>query len=185
MMTILLGQKPLADFTNPIEMLKDCHRRIEHFLDTLRTLERTYRERALDDAGRRALEWAVNYFANFAPRHTADEEESLFPRLRHSEDPDVRASLANIDGLEHDHRRCEECHALVDQRIRQWLRAGELGSAERLELRGALDELAAIYAAHIQLEEQQVFSLAARILTTDQVSEIGHEMKARRALIHG
>jgi hemerythrin-like domain-containing protein len=180
MITITLGQKPLADFTNPIGMLKDCHRRIEHFLDALRTVERRYNDRPLDEEGRRVLEGAVNYFAHSAPRHTADEEQSLFPRVRHSDDRDARAAMTNLDSLEQDHRRCETFHARVDQLARQWLNTGELDSAQRSQLRAALDELATIYTAHIRLEEEQVFSLAARLLSAEQVSEIGSEMKARR-----
>lgn len=181
MIPITLGQKPLADFTNPIGMLTDCHRRIEHFLDVLRTVERRYSDRALDDEGSRLLEGAVNYFANSAPRHTADEEQSLFPRMRGSEDRDARAAMTNLDSLEQEHRRCERFHARVDQLARHWLNTGELDSAQHSQLRAALDELAAIYAAHIRLEEEQVFSLAARLLSAGQVSAIGNEMQARRS----
>lgn len=39
MMAVNLGEKPLATFSEPIEMLKDCHRRIEHFLGVLRKVE--------------------------------------------------------------------------------------------------------------------------------------------------
>jgi hemerythrin-like domain-containing protein len=54
-------------------MLKDCHRRIEHFLEVLRKVERRFVRGELDDQGRRALEAALDYFASFAPRHTAEQ----------------------------------------------------------------------------------------------------------------
>ena len=53
-MAVNLGDKPLAGFGEPIEMMKDCHRRIEHFLNVLRKVEGRFGEGVLDDEGRRA-----------------------------------------------------------------------------------------------------------------------------------
>lgn len=182
MMAVNLGDKPLAGFGEPIEMMKDCHRRIEHFLDVLRRVEAQFGEDELSDEGRRALAASLNYFANFAPRHTADEEQSLFPRMRRSNDPHARAVMADLESLEHDHRRCDECHALVDGVVRNWLETGHLDVGQRQQLRSALDELASIYAAHIQLEEQRIFAVASHILRPEQLRGIGEEMKERRSL---
>ena len=183
MMAVNLGDKPLATFREPVEMMKDCHRRIEHFLGVLQKVEQRFGEGELDDDGRRALEAALEYFASFAPRHTADEEQSLFPRMRCSDDPDARAVMADIDRLESDHRRCEERHSLVDRVVRDWLRTGRLGDTQRSSLRAALDQLTETYAAHIQLEEQRVFTVASRILRTEEVREIGEEMRTRRSRV--
>ena len=182
MMAINLGDKPLAGFGEPIEMLQDCHRRIEHFLNVLRKVESQFGERELTDDGRRALTAALDYFVNSAPRHTADEEHSLFPRVRRSENSDARAVMAELDRLEHDHRRCEMRHALVDQLGRRWLDRGRLEEDQRTCLRAALDELASVYAGHIQMEEQRVFPIASQILKADQIREVGEEMRARRSL---
>ena len=38
-----------------------------------------------------------------APKHTADEEESLFPRLRRQKDSRLLAVLARIESLEEEH----------------------------------------------------------------------------------
>lgn len=180
-MVVNLGDKPLAGFSEPIEMLKDCHRRIEHFLGVLRKVEHLYGERELEEDGRRALRAAIDYFASFAPRHTADEEQSLFPRMRRSDAPDAREALAELDRLENDHRRCEVCHSLVDRVVHDWLKTGRLGDMQRDSLRAALDELTIMYAAHIHLEEQRVFAIARRILSSEEIREIGEEMKERRS----
>ena len=179
-MAVQIGDKPLADFSQPIQMLKDCHRRIEHFLAVLKTALARFGEGELTAEGRRALEAALGYFANFAPRHTADEEESLFPRLRRCDGPEASAALAEIKRLEEDHRWSETCHALVDRLVRFWLAAGRLDKAERATLRQALDDLTAVYAGHIRCEEEQVFVLAERLLDSNQLQEIGAEMKRRR-----
>jgi hemerythrin-like domain-containing protein len=181
-MAVNLGAKPPADFAQPIEMMRDCHRRIEHFLDVLRTVVQQFGECDLNDEGRRALAAALNYFANFAPRHTADEEQSLFPRIRCSASLEARLVMAELDQLEHDHRRGETCHALVDELVRQWLDAGHNDEARRESLTAALDELATMYAEHIRLEEQRVYALAIQVLHAELMQGIGEEMRQRRSL---
>ncbi|GMV94858.1 MAG: hemerythrin domain-containing protein [Candidatus Hydrogenedentes bacterium] len=181
-MAVHVGGKPLADFSAPIEMMKDCHRRIEHFLEVLQAAERRFGGSNLDEEGRHALDASLNYFANFAPRHTADEEQSLFPRMRSSGDLDARAVLADLERLANDHRGCEALHAHVHGVVSNWLGTGRLDATQRSGLRAALDELIRIYAAHIQLEEGHVFVVADRILRAEQIQEIGEEMRERRSL---
>jgi len=41
--------------------------------------------------------------------------------------------------------------------------------------------LTSIYAAHIAIEDNEVFPAAAQILSKDDISEIGLEMMARRS----
>ncbi len=125
-MPVNVGTTGQPDFTQPIELMMDCHRRIEHFLAVLQKLAERYANRPLDDEGRAALETAMNYFRSAAPRHTADEEESLFPRMRQVDDPQVRQAMAQIDRLESDHRRAEAAHARLDELGRRWLNDGTL-----------------------------------------------------------
>jgi hemerythrin-like domain-containing protein len=181
-MLVNLGDKPLAGFGEPLEMLKDCHRRIEYFLDSLRSAEQRFGEGELPEEGRRALEAAAKYFAEFAPRHTADEEASLFPRLRTSQSSEAREAVAQIDRLESDHRDCDKGHATVDTLVRRWLAEGRIDPAQRTLLRSTLAELAKIYAAHIHVEEHQVFEIASRMLAPDELRLIGEEMRQRRSL---
>jgi hemerythrin superfamily protein len=53
---------------------------------------------------RQSHEWkqALDSFRDAAPRHTADEEESLFPRLRQLNQPEVERALVEIQELEAD-----------------------------------------------------------------------------------
>ena len=86
-MPIVIGAKRESDFTDPIGMLGDCHRRIEMFLNVLVRVAEQAQGEALNEEQRGALETALRYFREAAPKHTADEEESLFPRLRRIESP--------------------------------------------------------------------------------------------------
>jgi hypothetical protein len=53
----------------------------------------------LNDERRRSLNLALRYFRESAPKHTADEEESLFSRLRSVGDEELKTVLAKVEAL--------------------------------------------------------------------------------------
>jgi len=179
-MPLSLGTTGQPDFTQPIELMMDCHRRIEHFLGVLQKLTDRYAGRPLDAEGREALETALNYFRSAAPRHTEDEERSLFPRMRRLDDRRVRRAMAEIDRLEADHRKAEAAHAQLDALGRRWLTDGTLAPEPFAELRNLVDELAKAYGEHIPIENESVFVLAKRVLDDEQLLAVGEEMRQRR-----
>jgi hemerythrin-like domain-containing protein len=168
-------------FDEPLGLLSDCHRRIEHFLAVLAAIADRAGGRELDAAERRQLEAALTYFKTAAPRHTADEEESLFPRLEASGDANAAAALEMIQRLEQDHAEADSLHDAVDRLSRAWL-AGSLGPADVRELHGLLERLRCLYEAHISVEDWQLFPAAAQILSAEQLRAIGDEMARRRAV---
>jgi hemerythrin-like domain-containing protein len=179
-MLVQIGQKPLADFTQPLEMMKDCHRRIEHFLDVLQKVVERFGEGELPEEGRRALESSLDYFAHAAPRHTADEEASLFPRMRSHASVMAQPAMVELQQLEADHRRADASHQRVEQLGRLWLATGRIDPQSHAQLREILAEIVATYAAHIRLEEEQVFVLAAQTLKASELAAVGDEMRQRR-----
>jgi len=180
-MPLPLGTTGQPDFDQPIELMMDCHRRIEHFLRVLERVVAQHRDQPLDNEAAEALDTALNYFASAAPRHTADEEQSLFPRMRRTGDPRVTCAMAHIDRLESDHREAEQAHARLDELGRRWLRDGALDAAAFTELRHLLKALSVAYREHIPLEDDSVFILAAEVLDADALRAVGEEMKQRRA----
>jgi len=179
-MPVNIGTTGQPDFDQPIELMMDCHRRIEHFLGVLQKVAARYTDQPLDTQGREALETAMNYFRSAAPRHTADEEQSLFPRMRQVDSPQVKQAMAEIDRLESDHRKAEAAHARLDELGRQWLGDGTLSGESLAEFQGLLDELTQAYGEHIPIEDENVFVLAKRVLTGEQLRAVGNEMKQRR-----
>ena len=65
------------------------------FLGTLQAVSDVIDRPATDDVAQ-ALETALRYFSQAAPKHTADEEESLFPRPRQVANPEVTTSLSRL-----------------------------------------------------------------------------------------
>ena len=179
-MPIQIGQRVDHGFDEPLGLLSDCHRRIEHFLRVLITVANEAAGGDLSASHRSALEGAIKYFAVAAPKHTADEEVSLFPRLRQRADPAIASALASLDILEHDHGEAETHHAAVDDLVRRWLTDGRLAQADVDGLRTHLARLQALYERHIAIEDQEIFPAAARVLARADFEQIGGEMAARR-----
>jgi len=166
-------------YTEPTGLLSDCHRRIEMFLGALQAVAKLIDQPRTEETAR-ALEGALRYFREAAPKHTADEEESLFPRMRKVDDAEVRSALTKLEELEQDHRVAEPLHAEVDRLGNKYLSAGRLGRAEVQAFREAVERLAALYQQHIRVEDTAIFPLAARLLPQADQRAIGLEMAARR-----
>jgi hemerythrin-like domain-containing protein len=179
-MPIQIGEKPQADFDNPLGMLSDCHRRIERFLAALVHVARQKNGGSLDDRERAALQSALDYFRHSGPRHTADEEESLFPRMRGCSE--AADALASIQALHEDHIAADRAHAEVDQLVSRWLSQQQLDESEAKRLNELLYLLSTLYARHIKVEDSEVFPAAARALNAGDIARIGDEMARRRGL---
>ena len=179
-MAIQIGAKPSPTFSEPLELLSDCHRRVESFLRALIIVSEKARGGELDARHREALETALRYFREAAPKHTADEEESLFPRMRELGDAAAREALARIDALEADHIVAKRAHDLVETLGQKWLATGRLEAAELDEMLASLKELHAIYERHIAVEDTEIFPLAAKVLSKEKLAEVGREMARRR-----
>lgn len=180
-MAVLIGAKPDCGFDDPIGMLKDCHRRIERFLRILWLVEDRASGRALSAEEKSAVRSAMNYFQLGGKRHTADEEESLFPRMRVHMDGELSPDESSqIGSLEHDHQIADDLHKTVDALYGAWIDADRLVPEDERKLRDALEEMKKLYEAHIKIEEDIVFPRAAQILDSQCIAAIGDEIRQRR-----
>ena len=177
----ILGRTPDHGFDEPLGLLTDCHRRIEKFLELLQRIAREYDDKPLDAQAVDAVRTAKRYFAHAAPKHTADEEESLFPRLRAAAQTQGKECTA-IARLEGEHEQADRLHAQVDGLLEAWLRDGSLPAERSTELGSILATLRELYREHIHVEEAEVFPLAGSLLSPSDLSAVGSEMRARRGL---
>ncbi len=181
-LNLKIGQPTDHGFDEPLGLLSDCHRRIERFLGAMLTVTRNLRGGHLDETSRDILQQALRYFATSAPRHTADEEASLFPRLRAASGARAAEALETLDALEADHREAEQRHAVVDRLVRRWVEAHELSREDAETLVDQLESLSASYARHIGIEDHDLFPAAAAILSPADLEEVGREMADRRGV---
>jgi hemerythrin-like domain-containing protein len=170
-------------FANPIGLLSDCHRRIERFLQALLTVATRVAGGSLDAEHRRVLETALKYFREAAPKHTADEEEDLFPKLRQLTSPRVSTVLADVDRLEAEHKTAEASHRKIEDLCERWLGQDFLPPEDAAHLRRLLTSLSDLYRTHIRMEEEQVFPAAQAELSESELQAIGRRMATRRGVL--
>jgi hemerythrin-like domain-containing protein len=184
-MPVTIGAKRESDFTDPLGMLSDCHRRVERFLQALIEVTNQAKGESFTTEQKAAFENGLRYFKEAAPKHTADEEESLFPRLRATRRPDMVQLMERIAALESDHGTAAEAHREVERLGRKWLRDGRLAEPDAGRLSEQLAKLAELYQRHIHLEDNEVFPAAATMLSADDRKAIGAEMALRRGIGRG
>src|SRR5215469_3455738 len=177
-MPVQIGVK-VHDFQEPLVLLSDCHRRIEMFLGILEAIAKGV-DRAPNQEARRALDSALRYFREAAPKHTADEEQSLFPRLRRVRSTSVEHALSKIDELENEHQWAEALHKEIDDLGRRYLHYGNLSSAEVGKFRNDVASLSEMYKRHISVEDRDLFPVAEEALPQADKLAIAEEMAKRR-----
>ena len=181
-MPVQIGGKAESDFNSPLGLLSDCHRRIENFLGVLKRVAGSAGRRRLSVEEHAAFEKALEYFRSGAPKHTADEEASLFPRLRALDDPLARKSLDTLAVLESDHVSAAADHGVIDLLGSRWLQDCVLSDSEHSRLTETLGRLSEMYARHIALEDSELFPLAGQLLPEEDLKSIGREMAERRGV---
>lgn len=164
---------PVAE--SPLRALVDCHRTMQSLMQSLREVSQT--AGPLDPAGRETLQRATDFFAIETSHHGADEEESLFPRLRRAKQHQLNEKL---DALVDDHEEMRLLHAEVHRIVRAWIATGALHPASAPRLHDALARLSEIGERHVAVEEQDIFPAASRLLDHAALAEIASEMRARR-----
>jgi hemerythrin-like domain-containing protein len=107
-------------------------------------------------------------------RHTADEEESLFPRLV------AAGGFAELARLKRDHVEASESHAEVETLYLSWISAGSLGENDSRRLLSATGRIRGLYKAHIEVEDNVVFPRAAQVLDKGTTGAISEEFRSRR-----
>jgi len=171
---------PAPGFDTPLAMLSACHRRIERRLEQLAPIAERLSE---PDTTRhaealRVLEEVRRHFATSGAHHTDDEELTLFPMLRAM----PNAGLGElIDVLEADHQVIDAMHAELDALCERLHAAVTPEDVEALRALGA--DLKVHYDRHIRQEDAQILPKAAELLSPEQITNLGFEMRRRRGAL--
>ncbi len=133
----------------------------------------THTAEALD-----AIQGCFRYFDTSGIMHTADEEESTFPRLRPRLTPE---QLGEIERLERDHRTADEIYERL-KAVTARLRMGVTPESVE-EYREIVRQFASLYRAHIEFENTRLIAVCRANLEPEELQAISTEMKRRRGLI--
>ncbi len=174
-MLVKIGASKPADFSDPVGVLIGCHRKIEDHVGVLETLTVADKPEPLNPERRGALERSLNYFRNAAPKHSSDEDDSLFPRLKKASG--MKTVIAK---LEKQHARLHELQATIEQLGMLWSARGILSPSDWTRMKTDVEELSSLYSEHIQIEEHDLFPKVSASLSAAELAAVGKEMAARR-----
>lgn len=164
---------PTATIDSPIEHLIACHRGIEERLDTLvNAADHLTGDRA---AALEAIRKSLHFLETNGAFHTADEEDSLFPRLRPKLTPE---ELTFVESLQLQHTEADDIYKVLKNAAAAV--AGEPSADAIHQFADAANRLRAIYQRHIEFEDQVLMALARRRLAPEEIQQISEEMRARR-----
>jgi hemerythrin-like domain-containing protein len=174
---IHLGAAPAME-RDAVDMLTACHQRIRSFTGIALRLAEAQGSGPAEVANAAAA--VHRYYSIALPLHEADENESVYPRLR-----DVLTDAGEQRALQD----MVEQHGPLNQVIARLLPRWD-------DLRGAPEKLPAVSAPlladsrrllelwneHLALEEQAVFPLIRERLNPEALRDIHAEMKRRRGI---
>jgi iron-sulfur cluster repair protein YtfE (RIC family) len=161
--------KPLAS----LHQLVNTHRRQGEVMLALVDAARRLSGGRGGDEALAVVRDAADFLGRAVPRHFADEEASLFPRLRAR-----RPDLGNeIDRIVAEHALHLELGDRIAGFAAQW--GAPPRPAEAIELLELAERLAALHEEHVAAE-QVVFAAAVQAVTPDDDDAITREMDARR-----
>jgi pyridoxamine 5'-phosphate oxidase len=170
--------EPAPGFDQPIAVLNHCHGRIRKQLTTLQNLVAHLLQSGPDLDARQASNAVIRYFSTAAHHHHADEEEDLLPMLHATakgEDAVLLAELA--PQILREHQQMDAAWQILDQQL-QRIAAGESSDLSEQDV----NQFAEIYAAHMEREEAHIAPMATRVLSTEQMTQLGNAMRNRRGI---
>lgn len=162
-------------FDHPLELLHACHDKIHQQLDTLQKIAAHLPVHGCDQQVQQAAQGILRYFDTAGQFHHQDEEENLFPTLLALSTPEKARVEALVERLLAQHgvmfAAWSEVRAVLVK-----LAEGE----NRLLPEALVEKLIGSYTPHIDLEETELLPLSARLLSPQQIMEMGKRMAERR-----
>lgn len=168
----LLNGTPAPSFDDPLALLRACHERILGQCLTLERLQQHLPRHGCDADAQQAARAILRYFDTAGQHHHKDEEQDLFPAMLASGDAEA-AQL--IEKLLAEHHGMEAAW----QALRPQLADVAAGKSATLDAQVA-QRFTDAYRIHIAQENPYLLPLAARLLSSAQLANIGRSMAQRR-----
>ncbi len=158
-----------------VDLLLGCHQRIRHFTGV--AVKLAHAHGATPEEIAQAAAGVHRYYSVSLPLHEADEEQTLHPRLSAVADDRVRHALL---AMRDQHQAIDELLEGLLPLLRMVENNPDTLAAvggEMCSITKALDEM---FRAHLQMEEEVIFSAIRSELPETTRSEILRQMRQRR-----
>lgn len=178
MQPIALFDAPAAGFDDPFAMLDACHQRVRRSLALLERLLAHVQAQGADANAQAAARDVLRYFTQAAPAHHEDEERHVVPALRARADAGAHEAA---ERLLRDHAAIRTAWAALEPA----LRSIEAGAPPPAGMQAAARHFAELHDAHLRLEDEVAFPLAAAALAAGgaaALAAMGDEMACRRGV---
>ncbi len=169
---MVLLNSPAPNFDDPLGLIGACHGRILDHCTALERLPAWLAKRGLDDQAKQAIKRVMRYFDSAGRHHHKDEEDDLFPLLR---------SEATLTSLIDDLIRQHVLQEAAWQKLANLL-SDLLDGRQAPELENAINGFVNAYRPHIDLENTWLLPAAERLLSQNQITELGRSMADRRGV---
>jgi hemerythrin-like domain-containing protein len=169
--------EPSAGSQPPLDAMAGCNQRLLRHCAALRRLALYVGECGFDGEASAATGRLLRFFDSVLPQHHADQEEDLFPALIESMAGSDAVCLHEItDGIAQQHRELRRLwlqlrSALLD------LASGRASALPVHEIEGFIGHCQ----AGVAREDGELLPMAARLLSDDQLAQIGAAMAQRRS----
>ena len=159
-----------------VTMLVGCHQRIRNFTDV--ALRLAWSTEAPPQQLADAAESVLRYYTVALPLHEADENESLYMRLRDANPPaDI---LAADNAMLQQHAEIDDVIALLVPLWQSVQRDPASMQTFALPLLARTERLNELWQTHLKLEEEIIFPALRQYLSDAELAAIAAEMHARR-----
>lgn len=177
-MSVLHRDPAVADFGQPLQLLKACHDRILSQCDTLRRLCEHLPQHGSDAQAQQAASNVMRYFDSGGRHHHEDEEQDIFPRLAASATGQDAERVALLtERLRREHVGMMQSWLDLREALEKIAHGGTVPLAEQ-----AVNRFCESYGAHIAFEEANLIPLAERLLDDTAQAAIGKAMAERRGI---
>ncbi len=181
-MDLIDFRRPAGGFANALHLWLACHDRFERVIALIERLADHVDRHGPDAAAGITAREVRRFFEEAMPRHHADEEQDLFPRVLQ------RARQARRNGESATAARAIERlgadHGAIDalwRGMRELLGAIELEQARPPD-RALIKRFVDAQIEHHRVEDQIICPLAQRVLTPSDLDALGGSLAARRGL---
>jgi len=158
-------RQAVADFDHPLQMLAACHDRIRMQCETLRKLAAHLPAHGCDAQAQQAASNVMRYFDSAGRHHREDEEEDLFPlMIAAAQEQNAERLTLLVDQLHREHHELEQAWLKLRENL-ELIAHGEHAPLDELEV----GRFCGMYQVHVVAEEANLFPIAEKILTSEQV----------------
>ena len=163
------------DFSDPLGLLKACHKNILSFCDQLEAVAQTVESGPIDFKLAGSAGKIYRYFKTAGKHHHDDEEIDIFPILN-------RTSLKLADRVNQarsEHARQDELWATIAPQL-----ANPVAIKDGPLFAATVREFIESQHAHVKFEEEELFEVAQHLIGQADLEKIGRKMAERRGVAY-